>query len=495
MNEQIEPLETRQPDEYGVSDRYHRALHVLRILRRRGGRFFLVFVCLAIVFAGMAILQHWFVHKQLYRTTKQELASWAEQVVGEIAYKDKWDLVGYRQAAIMVPRWLVVAKNGLIVDIEGFIPGLFEKVELPNEPIFSTPQTVTSAVGETWRLFGRKVVGGSVIVGICDSNNVTNADTKLLENAARFGTTIEQAASLNPREIDFEVDYAVIDSNGELKAALGGVPLKTVPNALLISYDHLVSLVSNSKPYLLYSQPIRDNHGQEVGTVIVPKEMGLEQEALRVQDKFNYWVVEIAALLAIVAVLWLVAHNFFGQTKRVTLEEALKVGESQTIEFKSTFWWDVELKQYNDVRRLDILRSIAAFLNTKGGTLFIGVSEDRNSPANPPTVRGLDEDMKRFEDRPRFGSPKDQLQRALRELIKDGIGYQFSYLITDSLEEADGKFYWVVVVEESPKGPVFVRWKPKGESKEQPKFFVREGPRTSDLDNESTWRYIKNRWG
>jgi len=490
MNEQIEPLDAIQTGESSVNDRYPRALRVLRTLWKGGGRFFL---CLMIVFAGMAIIQHWFVHAQLYRTTKQELATWSEQVVSEIAYKNKWDMVGYRQAAIMVPRWFVIAKNGLIVDIEGFIPGLFGKVELPNEPIFTAPQTVTSAVGETWRLFGRKVIGGSVIVGICEPKNMTNLDTKLLENLARFGTTIEQAASLNPREIDYVVDYTVIGSNGELEAAWGGIPLKTVPNALLIPYDHLVSFVSNSKPYLLYSQTIRNVHGEEVGTVIIPKEMGLEQEALRVQDKFN--LVVIAALLAIATALWLAAHNFFGQTKRITLDEALKVGESQTIEFKSTFWWDVEIGQCNDDRRLDILRSIAAFLNTKGGTLFIGVSEDRNSPANPPTVRGLDEDMKRFEDRPRFGSPKDQLQRALRELIKDGIGYQFSYLITDSLEKADGKSYWVVRVEESPKWPVFVRWKPKGESKEQQKFFVREGPRTSDLDNASTWRYIKNRWG
>jgi len=66
--------------------------------------------------------------------------------------------------------------------------------------------------------------------------------------------------------------------------------------------------------------------------------------------------------------------------------------------------------------------------------------------------------------------------------------------IADSLEENDGRLYWVVAVEPSPE-PAFVRWKPSGESKEQKRFCIREGPQTTDLDNESTWHYIRNRWG
>jgi hypothetical protein len=71
------------------------------------------------------------------------------------------------------------------------------------------------------------------------------------------------------------------------------------------------------------------------------------------------------------------------------------------------------------------------------------------------------------------------------------IGPEFSPIITDSLEEDGGKLYWTVVVEESRK-PAFVRWK---SATDQSKSYVREGPKTSDLDNESTWNYIKNKWG
>jgi Putative DNA-binding domain len=262
------------------------------------------------------------------------------------------------------------------------------------------------------------------------------------------------------------------------------LPLKTEAHALPLPADHLAPLTSGGKPYLLYIQPILESSGRQVGAVIIPKDMTLERKALEVQDRFNLWVVGIATLVACAIALWLIVQEFLGQTKNVTLEEALRVGESRTIEFKSTFLWDLRRSQYVDERRLDTLKSIAGFLNASGGTLFVGVSED----TTPPSIRGLDEDLKRV------GNSKDKLQRSLRDLITTRIGPEFSPFITDSLEEDAGRLYWKIVVEGSPE-PAFVRWTFAGESKEQRKFYVREGPKTSDLDNESTWHYIKNKWG
>jgi hypothetical protein len=479
MNEPTDTQAEKQPEQTGASKRYFRALRILQLLRKRRGRLLIAFVIVVLLFAGMAMTQHWFVHAQLYETTKQELGSWAAEVSKEIVFKDKWDLEGYRRASITAPRWYVVTKDGLIVDIEGFIPGLFGRVELPDESVYSAPQTIVSAVGEKWRLFGRKVTGGIVLVGICSSEDTSDADAKLVSNAAKFGSTLAEAESTSSREIDFIVDYAVVSSAGELKADWGGLPLKTDAHALPLPPNHLAPLTSGGKPYLLYFRPILDSAGRQVGAVIIPKDMTLEKKALEVQDRFNLWVVGIATLVACVIALWLVVQEFLGQTKNVTLEEALKVGESRTIEFKGSFQWDIRQDRYVEERRLDTLKSIAGFLNAKGGTLFIGVTEDK---ATPPALRGLKEDLNYA------GGSKDKLQRTLRDLITTRIGPEFSPLITDSLEEDAGRLYWKVVVEDSPE-PAFVRWK------EDTKFYVREGPKTSDLDNESTWHYIKNKWG
>jgi len=483
MNQETD-IPSEKAVQSGGGKRYLRARRVFQSLRKRSRRLLLGSLLLAAAFASLAIIQHWFVHAQLYRTTGQQLGAWAAQVVDEIAYKDKWDLGGYRQASIIAPSWNVLTKDGHIIDLEGFIPGLFGTVEPLDESVYSAPNTVKTEVGEKWRLFGRKFLGGLVIVGICSPENETDADTKLLANAAKFGSTLEQALSVRSREIDFEVDYAVVSSTGELKAAWGGIPLKANPRAVPISSDHMAPFDSSGKSYLLYFQRVLDGRGQDVGTIIIPKEMGFEQNALKAQDRFNVTVIGLAALFAFLTALWLIVHEFFVQSKRVTLEEALKVGESRTIEFKSTFQWDLRLGKQVEERRLDTLKSIAGFLNAKGGTLFIGITEDNALP----TLRGLNEDLNLV------GGSRDRLQRTLRDLVTTRIGPQFSPFIADSLEETAGLWYWVIGVEESLE-PAFVRWKPAGESKEQKKFYVREGPKTSDLDNESTWHYIKNRWG
>ncbi len=461
--------------------RFGRIRYFFQSLRKR----VVPFAAIGLVLACLALFQHWFVHEHVYNTASQELASWAVQVADQIAYKTKWDLAGYRRAAITVPSWFVVTEDGLVIDIEGFIPDLFGKVEPLDNSIFNSPKTLVTTTGETWRLFGRRVHGGAIIVGIESPKNMENADAKLLENATKFGTTIKEATSVNARAIDGVVDYAVLSSDGELKYAIGGVPLKTVPHSLLHLSIGTTPFVSNGRPYLLYSEPLLNSRNQRVGMVIVPKDMSLEQQALRIQDRFNYMMVGVAGILIAVVVLQFVGREFLNRAKRTTLQEALKSGESLIIEFKSTFQWDVFQKKQNDDRILDTLKSIAGFLNTKGGTLFIGVEEDK---AGAVKVCGINEDLRLNQ-----GST-DRLQRKLRDLITTRIGPEFSPFIEEYFEEAAGQLCWVVVVDSAPE-PAFVRWKFSGESKEQKKFYVREGPKTSDLDNESTWHYIKNRWG
>src|SRR5437879_5990491 len=100
-----------------------RALHGIR--KRASG-----FALLALVFLFVAEIQHSFVRHQIYETIASDLSSWANEIAREIAYVDRWDLKGYRQASVTVPSWYVVTKSGLIVDVEGLVPGLFGRVSV-----------------------------------------------------------------------------------------------------------------------------------------------------------------------------------------------------------------------------------------------------------------------------------------------------------------------------------------------------------------------------
>lgn len=81
----------------------------------------------------------------------------------------------------------------------------------------------------------------------------------------------------------------------------------------------------------------------------------------------------------------------------VPTEELIAKDETYDVEFKSTARWNLR-ESRKDKRMEDaIVKTIAAFLNTDGGTLFIGVADDRGIVGldhdvplvNPPTVDGL----------------------------------------------------------------------------------------------------------
>ena len=78
-----------------------------------------------------------------------------------------------------------------------------------------------------------------------EDNNI--ADAKLVANAARFGSTLDEAAAIGSRQIDAVVDYAVISTDGEIKNVWGGIPLKTSPLRFASLEDQLTQLNSCGK--------------------------------------------------------------------------------------------------------------------------------------------------------------------------------------------------------------------------------------------------------
>jgi hypothetical protein len=368
---------------------YLKAQHVLEALRKRKGRVLVTLIGLALIFSTFAVVQHWFVQRQVYHTTSQELSSWAELIADEVAYKDRWDLKGYRNAPILAPTWFILTRDGVVIDIEGFIPGIFGRVDAPDDSIFVGPTSWPTAVGENWRVFGKKLSDGYVVVGISPVDQTSDTDAKLRENAAKFGSTIASAAAIRSREIPSEVDYAVVSSDGELKTAWGGVPVKVDISKLPVPSKDIARVNTDGKAFLLFFKPILDAQHQEVGTIIVPKDMSLEEQALHSQDRFNLWIAGITGALAVATVLTLIVrYELEKRSLEISLEEALKKGEGQSIEFKS------------GIIDSNVAKIIAAFANTNTGNIFVGVEDNGG-------VSGL---------REQTPHERDQLLRKIRQV-------------------------------------------------------------------------------
>ena len=153
------------------------------------------------------------------------------------------------------------------------------------------------------------------------------------------------------------------------------------------------------------------------------------------------------------------------------VEELIALGESSTIEFKSTLQWDVVREQANKGLRDMVLKTLTAFMNTSGGTLLIGVEDSGQ-------IYGLERDLSTM------GHSEDKLLQLLSSLIADRIGPQFSDLVAPKFSIVEGKKICVLDTSKSLE-PVFVKGNKGAE------FYVRVGNTTRLLDSEQTLAWIE----
>jgi len=117
------------------------------------------------------------------------------------------------------------------------------------------------------------------------------------------------------------------------------------------------------------------------------------------------------------------------------------------------------------------LRTIAGFLNTKGGTLVVGVADD-GSPV------GIEVDQ--------FPN-EDKMSLHLVNLVKDRMGPLFMTFLHPRFEDYDGKRVFVVECS-AGKSPVYVK-----DGKVE-RFYVRTGPSTTELTASQIQAFIKQRF-
>jgi predicted HTH transcriptional regulator len=123
-------------------------------------------------------------------------------------------------------------------------------------------------------------------------------------------------------------------------------------------------------------------------------------------------------------------------------------------------------------------RTLAAFLNSRGGVLVIGV-DDRGK------VVGLGHDYKTLGNRPN----RDGYQQFLVNLISSAMGKPVFQNLTMSFEEANGGDVCLVAAKPSLT-PVYVREKEGS----QTMFYVRTGNATQTLGIKEAMQYIKEHW-
>jgi hypothetical protein len=159
----------------------------------------------------------------------------------------------------------------------------------------------------------------------------------------------------------------------------------------------------------------------------------------------------------------------------------IDTGENNIIEFKSTARWNLRENTKDKAIEHEIVKTVAAFLNTSGGTLLIGV-DDAGTPL------GLDSDYQTLKKK----NPDGYMLFLNHDLLLTEIGKDSGALWHITFHQVSGLDLCRVVVQPSPK-PIYVKVKDKG-GKEEDCFYIRSNNSSLKLGLKETVEYSKNRW-
>lgn len=170
-------------------------------------------------------------------------------------------------------------------------------------------------------------------------------------------------------------------------------------------------------------------------------------------------------------------RKFFGiksSKLNLTKESVLDLiekGESDLVEFKESLRANLHTKKLDKRMEHSVLKTICAFLNSKGGVLFIGVSDLGE-------ISGLGPDNFKSDD-------KCKLQ--LVNMIKQQIGANVSSNIVIDVIWFEKKYILKVEVENFRK-EVFLLWEKKEE------FYIRVGPSSVNISGSDLVSYIRSKF-
>ena len=164
------------------------------------------------------------------------------------------------------------------------------------------------------------------------------------------------------------------------------------------------------------------------------------------------------------------------ESERKPLPDLIAQGESATLEFKSTLRWDVRTQQVNRALQKVIAKTVAGFMNTEGGILLIGVSDDKD-------IHGIESDIASLDRKDRDG-----FEQTLTQTLKNYLGAEFAPFYHFSYETIDVKTVCSVAVDHSPK-PVFLQ-----DTNQITEFYIRAGSTTQPLDTQTALEYIQMHW-
>ena len=313
------------------------------------------------------------------------------------------------------PDYLIDTQTRFFIDVAtptGDASGRFAPLDYSDTGFFARfrqPTSYNTLDGEVWRLYSRSVLLGGdknleVMVGYAvkapskpietPASLIADVDAALKHEADKIARSLSSPkTSVRPARNVFSVDgFQVVNPSTQQVVEQGPWLPAFLPEGVPLPAPGLKFYLSGSKLRLAQT----NTNGRLSATSFV--EIG-----------GLWWIVCLCALgflatgLAGNALSRRFLRNYFAVTGMLvpSLEEAMREGESQSVEFKRGLS-ENENKAGN--AEDEILRSVAAFANTNDGVIFLGIDDAGH-------IKGLGLDY----------AQRDRLERKVHELTRTRI--------------------------------------------------------------------------
>ena len=163
--------------------------------------------------------------------------------------------------------------------------------------------------------------------------------------------------------------------------------------------------------------------------------------------------------------------------KDIDVKRIIAGGENNNVEFKSSLRWDYKQNCINkQLSEIVIARTIAAFMNSSGGILLVGVNDEHE-------ILGLEKDYETVKNK-----NSDGFKLLLDSIINNYLGKELHQYINVSILNIDGKNVCVINVQKSD-APVYVK-----DNENKNIFVIRAQASTLPLDAHDAHEYITTHW-
>ena len=210
----------------------------------------------------------------------------------------------------------------------------------------------------------------------------------------------------------------------------------------------------NGIQYYLYTVPSID---------LIPKTDTLFSD-------YSSWLAYVLIIIGLVILF--IRKRFFYLPNRMKIppvEELLKEDENRYLEFKSSLRWDYRQEKVNPELEKVIMKTIAAFGNTDGGILLLGVDDDKN-------ILGLENDFQSLKK-----TDADYYEVHLRNIMHKLMGVKYvSKYIRTQFETLDDEKVICKIKVLSANEPLYIKY-PNKNGQQEEKFYVRSGNSSHEI--------------